>query len=99
MKSYVTEDGILITHPDELGDEELCFIIADERRMWAKRGKELAEINITMAPDKPGELDIKTVEKSPIKRIRRITGYLSKVDNFNASKQAELADREVHVKF
>lgn len=31
-----------------------------------------------------------------IRRVRRITGYLSTVDRFNDSKQAELADRVVH---
>lgn len=29
-------------------------------------------------------------------RIRRITGYLSGVDNFNNAKQAELKDRVKH---
>ena len=31
-----------------------------------------------------------------IKRIRRITGYLSDVTNFNSAKRAELKDRVVH---
>lgn len=32
-----------------------------------------------------------------IRRIRRITGYLSTVDRFNDAKQAELRDRHAHV--
>jgi len=32
-----------------------------------------------------------------IRRIRRITGYLSTVDRFNAAKQAELNDRHSHL--
>jgi anaerobic ribonucleoside-triphosphate reductase len=32
-----------------------------------------------------------------IRRIRRITGYLSTVDRFNAAKQAELRDRQPHI--
>lgn len=32
-----------------------------------------------------------------IRRIRRITGYLSTVDRFNAAKQAELRDRRPHI--
>ena len=32
-----------------------------------------------------------------IRRIRRITGYLSTVDRFNAAKQAELHDRHSHL--
>ncbi|MGE5549750.1 MAG: anaerobic ribonucleoside-triphosphate reductase [Bacteroidota bacterium] len=31
-----------------------------------------------------------------IRRVRRITGYLSTVDRFNDAKQAELKDRKVH---
>jgi ribonucleoside-triphosphate reductase len=34
--------------------------------------------------------------KEDINRIRRITGYFSNVDNFNAGKLAELKDRVVH---
>jgi len=34
---------------------------------------------------------------SEIRRIRRITGYLSTVDRFNDAKKAELADRRVHL--
>lgn len=32
----------------------------------------------------------------PIERIRRITGYLSKVSNFNDAKKAELEHRVKH---
>ncbi|MBC7105212.1 MAG: anaerobic ribonucleoside triphosphate reductase, partial [Firmicutes bacterium] len=32
----------------------------------------------------------------PIRRVRRITGYLSTTDRFNAAKLAELRDRKVH---
>jgi anaerobic ribonucleoside-triphosphate reductase len=32
-----------------------------------------------------------------IRRIRRITGYLSTVDRFNSAKQAELHDRQPHI--
>jgi ribonucleoside-triphosphate reductase len=34
---------------------------------------------------------------SDIRRIRRITGYLSTVDRFNDAKKAELADRHPHI--
>jgi len=33
---------------------------------------------------------------SAIRRIRRITGYLSSLDNFNAAKKAEVRDRKCH---
>jgi len=31
-----------------------------------------------------------------VRRIRRITGYLSSLENFNAAKKAEVRDREIH---
>ena len=34
--------------------------------------------------------------KVPFTRLRRITGYLSNVDNWNAAKLAELKDRVKH---
>lgn len=34
--------------------------------------------------------------KVPFARLRRITGYLSNVDNWNAAKLAELKDRVTH---
>lgn len=46
--------------------------------------------------DGNGELEIRAYEKSPIKRIRRITGYLAEVDCWNDAKQAELKDRVAH---
>ena len=33
-----------------------------------------------------------------IRRVRRITGYLSSVDRFNDAKKAELGDRKAHIK-
>ncbi|MBT9168182.1 MAG: Anaerobic ribonucleoside-triphosphate reductase [Syntrophomonadaceae bacterium] len=33
---------------------------------------------------------------SEVRRIRRITGYLSTDDRFNSAKQAELRDRKTH---
>ncbi|GAP22159.1 ribonucleoside-triphosphate reductase class III catalytic subunit [Leptolinea tardivitalis] len=38
-----------------------------------------------------------TCGSQDIRRIRRITGYLSTVDRFNAAKQSELHDRHAHL--
>jgi len=35
-------------------------------------------------------------QSGSIRRVRRITGYLSTVDRFNDAKRAELADRVAH---
>jgi hypothetical protein len=44
---------------------------------------ELARIEIKLVG---GEVEIKSYERSPISRVRRVTGYLSKVSNFNEAK-------------
>jgi ribonucleoside-triphosphate reductase (formate) len=42
------------------------------------------------------ENECKVCGSEDIRRIRRITGYLSTIDRFNDAKQAELHDRAVH---
>lgn len=42
------------------------------------------------------ENECKVCGSQDIRRIRRITGYLSTIDRFNDAKQAELKDRTVH---
>ena len=42
------------------------------------------------------EVVVKATEKSPIRRVRRITGYLSTIERFNDPKQAELNHRVTH---
>lgn len=42
------------------------------------------------------EIIVKATEKSPIRRVRRITGYLSSIDNFNDAKVAECRSRVTH---
>lgn len=42
------------------------------------------------------ENECKVCGSTDIRRIRRITGYLSTIDRFNDAKQAELKDRAVH---
>ena len=68
--------------------------------------KEAAEyINMMKSPEKRlVELDIKikdddvllTPHYDTIVRVRRITGYLSNVKNFNAAKKSEQSDRVKH---
>ena len=68
--------------------------------------KEAAEyVNLMKSPEKRlVELDIKikdddvllTPHYDTIVRVRRITGYLSNVKNFNAAKKSEQSDRVKH---
>lgn len=88
-------DGISVTAEMGVTEEEIQQILIEEKANYATQGKTLASVNISIDGE---ELIIKAKEKSPIKRIRRITGYLSEQNNFNAGKQAELADRVIHNK-
>ena len=36
------------------------------------------------------------LENVPFERIRRITGYLNKIEQFNSAKQKEVGDRKKH---
>ena len=77
-----------------ISQEEVEAIIAEEKVLYSNIGKKLAEVNLTLEND---EIIIKSYAASPIKRIRRIPGYLSEEHNFNDAKQDELRDRITHV--
>ena len=83
-------DDIIVKAQEGVTQEEIYTEVAKEKEIWAAKGKQIASIDVTIDGD---ELVIKTVERSPITRIRRITGYLSTQDSFNDAKQAELSDR------
>lgn len=76
-------------HPDEVK-----YWVENEIEEWKKMGKEIAEISLFLEAN---ELVIEAVEKSPIKRVRRITSYLSNIENFNEAKRAECEDRMIHM--
>ncbi|ABO51097.1 hypothetical protein Dred_2587 [Desulforamulus reducens MI-1] len=83
-----------ITIYGDVTKAEIDSIVAEEKERFAARGKEIATIEISVVGQE--ELEIKTWAKSDIRRVRRITGYLSTVDRFNDAKQEELGDRVVH---
>lgn len=61
------------------------------------KGRRVTEIALVEVEDMD-ELDVMFYSEGIITRIRRITGYLSKADNFNEAKRAELIDRKPQVK-
>ena len=71
-------------------------IVAEEVHYWQSQGKEVGEVRISKDKDNDAKVVIASLPKSPIKRVRRITGYLSAVENFNDAKRAELKDRVKH---
>ncbi len=87
-------DNVSINYPKEISKEEAEIYAREELGNWQKKGIALAKIEIKLVGE---EVEIKAYEKSPITRVRRITGYLSKVTNFNDSKKAELKSRVAHL--
>lgn len=75
-------------HPDEVK-----YLVENERKEWQGLGKEIAEISLALDGS---EVCVEVKEKSPIKRVRRITGYLSNLENFNEAKRAECEARVIH---
>lgn len=85
--------GIRVVAEESITEAEIAEIVATEKTLWRAQNKEIAEIHISVEEE---ELVITSIERSPIKRVRRITGYLSTNERFNDAKQAELSDRVSH---
>lgn len=86
-------NGIHIVADPSLTSEEITLLVAEEQDLWHDRHKALAYMEIIRDGE---ELIINASEKSPIRRVRRITGYLSNIDNFNDAKKQECGRRFVH---
>ncbi len=85
--------GIQVIADPRLSREEINQYIDEEKQLWDSRNKQLGQIELSIEHD---DVVVKTMEKSPIRRVRRITGYLSSIDNFNDAKVAECTDRTKH---
>jgi Oxygen-sensitive ribonucleoside-triphosphate reductase len=94
MKTEIIDD-IKITYDDAISKDELLIYVDQEKDIYEKKGKILGGMEVMINGD---EVEIKSNEKSPIQRVRRITGYLSNANNFNDAKRAELKARVAHVK-
>ena len=86
-------NGIQVIADPRLSREEISQYIAEEKQLWDSRSKQLGHVELRIEQD---EVVVKAMEKSPIRRVRRITGYLSSIDNFNDAKVAECTDRTNH---
>ncbi len=89
----VLMNNVLVDIPEGMTDEEAKHYVDEEIEIWKTKRKTLDKVILTLDGD---EVVIKSIERSPIMRTRRITGYLSTVDKFNDAKRAELADRVTH---
>ena len=86
-------DGIKVTVDEGITTDEIEDIVRREKNLWSANGKQISTIDLKLDGD---EIVLTAVEKSPIKRVRRITGYLSNIESFNDAKQAECRDRVSH---
>jgi anaerobic ribonucleoside-triphosphate reductase activating protein len=86
-------EGVKVEADPILTHEEIVYFVAEEKRLWANKNKILGQLELGLDGE---EIIIKATEKSPIRRIRRITGYLSSIDNFNDAKVAECKERAQH---
>ena len=86
-------NGVQVIADPRLSREEINQFIAEEQQLWHSRNKRLGQIELSIEQE---EVVVKATEKSPIRRVRRITGYLSSIDNFNDAKVAECTDRTTH---
>jgi hypothetical protein len=76
-----------------LAEAEVLAIVEEEIRLWRQKNKTLGAVELTL----DGEtVRVASREKSPIRRVRRITGYLSNLEKFNDAKQSECLSREIH---
>jgi hypothetical protein len=87
-------DGIQVVADPALTTEEIAHFVTEEKRLWNSNNKKLGLLELGLDGE---EIVVKATEKSPIRRVRRITGYLSSIDNFNDAKVAECGDRTKHV--
>lgn len=81
-----------------ISQEEAEKYVAVEKALWDKEGKELGMVELSIDDKDPDYVLLTASERSPITRVRRITGYLSVSTSFNDSKAAELKDRVKHIK-
>ncbi|MBP2652615.1 MAG: anaerobic ribonucleoside triphosphate reductase [Firmicutes bacterium] len=93
MKSCIASDsyeGVFVYYQDEIERDEALEYAKDEIKDWEEKGKRLESVSLSLDNE---DVVITAREWSHIRRIRRITGYLSEVTNFNDAKRAELSDR------
>lgn len=96
MKEVKRNDITILTDLDDITEDE---IIQYSDAVIKHNGGTLKDVlDITVKDRKDGTVDISYDKRSTVKfeRIRRVTGYLSNVDNWNDGKRAELAERVRH---
>lgn len=86
--------GIPVTVLGAVSLAEANVLVSKEVALNDPQERKITYIEITEVSSE--EVDIKVTTEGAVKKLRRITGYLSDINNFNDPKRAELADRLVH---
>ena len=86
--------GIPVTVLGAVFLAEANVLVSKEVALNDPQERKITYIEITEVSSE--EVDIKVTTEGAVKKLRRITGYLSDINNFNDPKRAELADRLVH---
>ena len=87
-------DGIPVSYPDEMQEEEAAQYV---QRGKQKYGKALKGIEIGISDDEQDALLHYDVSPVKFQRLRRVTGYLvGTLDRWNNAKRAEEHDRVKH---
>jgi anaerobic ribonucleoside-triphosphate reductase activating protein len=87
-------DDIHVDYDERIEEHQIQQIVAEERIEWLAKGKTLGRVDLHIIGD---EIEVAAHERSPIRRIRRLTGYLAEIDRFNDAKKFELVDRVNHL--
>lgn len=79
----------------ELTEGEKAEVLRKAEKLAQEKGEQLEKIKVWL--DQEGFLAFQPFFTRKIRRVRRITGYFSEINNFNDAKKAELKDRVAHL--
>ena len=74
-------------------DEANAIVAEKNQGLPPSRHHQVTKIIVSTIGD---ELEVQVFTSPHIKRVRRITGYMSEIDRWNDAKIAELKDRKPH---
>ena len=84
-------DGVRVVFPDEMGQKEALGYLREQ--LTLKPALRLSRLDIVI----DGAEAVLCPHYDTVRRVRRVTGYLSALDNFTAAKKDEVRARERHV--
>lgn len=87
-------DGVTVVADKSLPEGLVHGIVAEEKELMRNRKRKLGLVELRIIDGE--EIEVLSKPRAEIKRLRRITGYLSDLDNFNKAKKSEMLDRYKH---